>query len=143
MAIIDEYHAHRDDGVKENLESSSVQRRQPITYHITTAGTNIASVCKNYEDSVIEVLEGRKIDHHLWIMIHDLDEDDDWEDKKNWGKANPLLGQGLDIDNLEKEFTKAKNQPSKIPNFKTKHCPRFSPLMTTYSLSSKFQSFLN
>ena len=121
VAIIDEYHAHATDGVKENLESSSVQRRQPITYHITTAGTNIASVCKNYEDSVIEVLEGRKIDHHLWIMIHDLDEDDDWEDKKNWGKANPLLGQGLDIDNLEKEFTKAKNQPSKIPNFKTKH----------------------
>lgn len=121
VAIIDEYHAHKDDGVKENLESSSVQRRQPITYHITTAGTNIASVCKNYEDSVIETLKGRKIDHHLWIMIHDLDEDDDWEDKKNWFKANPLLGTGLDIDNIEKEFTKAKNQPSKIPNFKTKH----------------------
>lgn len=121
LAIIDEYHAHKDDGVKENLESSSVQRRQPITYHITTAGTNIASVCKNYEDSVIEVLEGRKIDHHLWIMIHDLDEDDDWEDEKNWQKANPLLGNGLDIDNLQKEFIKAKNQPSKIPNFKTKH----------------------
>lgn len=121
IAIIDEYHAHKDDGVKENLESSSVQRRQPITYHITTAGTNIASVCKNYEDSVIEVLKGRKIDHHLWIMIHDLDEDDDWEDEKNWQKANPLLGNGLDIDNLQKEFIKAKNQPSKIPNFKTKH----------------------
>ena len=121
IAIIDEYHAHKDDGVKENLESSSVQRRQPITYHITTAGTNIASVCKNYEDSVIEVLKGRKIDHHLWMMIHDLDEDDDWEDEKNWIKANPLLGNGLDIDNLQKEFIKAKNQPSKIPNFKTKH----------------------
>lgn len=121
IAIIDEYHAHKDDGVKENLESSSVQRRQPITYHITTAGTNIASVCKNYEDSVIEVLEGRNIDHHLWIMIHDLDEGDDWEDSKNWEKANPLLHNGLDIDNLEKEFIKAKNQPSKIPNFKTKH----------------------
>lgn len=121
VAIIDEYHAHKDDGVKENLESSSVQRRQPITYHITTAGTNIASVCKNYEDSVIEVLEGRNVDHHLWIMIHDLDEGDDWEDSKNWQKANPLLHDGLDIDNLEKEFIKAKNQPSKIPNFKTKH----------------------
>jgi phage terminase large subunit-like protein len=121
VAIIDEYHAHRDDGVKENLESSSVQRRQPITYHITTAGTNIASVCKNYEDSVLEVLEGRKIDHHLWIMIHDIDEDDDWQEERNWIKANPLLGQGLDIDNLQKEFIKAVNQPSKIPNFKTKH----------------------
>lgn len=121
VAIIDEYHAHKDDGVKENLESSSVQRRQPITYHITTAGTNIASVCKNYEDSVIEVLNNRKIDHHLWIMIHDIDEDDDWENEKIWKKANPLLGNGLEIDNLRKEFIKAKNQPSKIPNFKTKH----------------------
>lgn len=121
LAIIDEYHAHPNDGVKENLESSSVQRRQPITWHITTAGTNIGSVCKNYEDSVIEVLEGRKKDDRLWIMIHDIDEGDDWEDETIWFKANPLLGQGLDIDNIRVEYVKAKNQPSKIPNFKTKH----------------------
>jgi phage terminase large subunit-like protein len=121
LSIIDEYHAHASDAVKENLESSSVQRRQPLTWHITTAGTNIASVCKNYEDSVIEVLEGRKKDDRLWIMIHDLDEGDDWEDQSVWYKANPLLGDGLDIEALIVEYTKAKNQPSKIPNFKTKH----------------------
>lgn len=121
LSIIDEYHAHATDGVKENLESSSVQRRQPITWHITTAGTNIASVCKAYEDTCIEVLDGIKEDDHLWIMIHDLDEGDDWEDESNWYKANPLLGQGLDIASLRKEFTKAVNQPSKAPNFKTKH----------------------
>lgn len=122
LSIIDEYHAHKDDSVKENLESSSVQRRQPLTWHITTAGVNMASVCKNYEDSVIEVLEGRKKDDTLWIMIHDLDENDDWEDQTNWYKANPLMASGaLDIDNLVKEYTKAKNQPSKAPNFKTKH----------------------
>lgn len=121
VAIIDEYHAHRDDSVKENLESSSVNRKQPITYHITTAGVNLSSVCKLYEDSVIEVLEGRKKDDHLWIMIHDIDPGDDWEDESVWIKANPLLHQGLTIDNIRKEFIKAKNQPSKIPNFKTKH----------------------
>lgn len=121
LSIIDEYHAHATDGVKENLESSSVQRRQPITWHITTAGTNIASVCKSYEDTCKEVLDGIKHDDHLWIMIHDLDDGDDWEDESNWCKANPLLGQGLDIDSLRKEYTKAKNQPSKAPNFKTKH----------------------
>jgi phage terminase large subunit-like protein len=121
LAIIDEYHAHPTDAVKENLESSSVQRLQPLTWHITTAGTNIASVCKNYEDSVIEVLEGRKKDDRLWIMIHDIDEGDDWQDETIWFKANPLLNQGLDIENIRVEFTKAINQPSKIPNFKTKH----------------------
>lgn len=121
LSIIDEYHAHATDGVKENLESSAVQRLQPLTWHITTAGTNIASVCKNYEDSVIEVLEGRKKDDRLWIMIHDLDEEDDWNDQTVWIKANPLLGQGLDIQNIVDEYTKCVNQPSKIPNFKTKH----------------------
>jgi len=121
LAIIDEYHAHKDDGVKENLESSSVQRSQPLTWHITTAGTNTSSVCKYYEDSVIEVLEGRNVDNHLWIMIHDIDPGDDWQDEKNWYKANPLLGKGLDIENIRIEFIKAMNQPSKIPNFKTKH----------------------
>lgn len=121
LSIIDEYHAHATDGVKENLESSAVQRLQPLTWHITTAGTNIASVCKNYEDSVIEVLEGRKKDDRLWIMIHDLDEDDDWNDETVWIKANPLLNQGLSIDNIRDEYLKCVNQPSKIPNFKTKH----------------------
>lgn len=122
LSIIDEYHAHKDDSVKENLESSSVQRRQPILWHITTAGVNVSSVCKFYEDSVIEILEGRAKDDSLFIMIHDLDANDDWENEKNWYKANPLMnGDGFDIEGIRKEYIKAKNQPSKIPNFKTKH----------------------
>lgn len=126
LGIIDEYHAHKDDSVKENLESSTVQRTQALIYHITTAGANVQSACKNYEDSVIEVLEGRKLDNSLWIMIHDIDQEDlkteeAWENKELWAKANPLLGNGLDIDAIEKEFVKALNQPSKIRNFKTKN----------------------
>ncbi|MCG9792498.1 terminase large subunit [Flavobacterium algicola] len=126
VGIIDEYHAHKDDTVKENLESSTVQRTQALIYHITTAGANVQSACKRYEESVIEVLEGRNIDDSLWIMIHDIDQEDlsteeSWENKELWQKANPLLGQGLAIDAIEKEFVKALNQPSKIRNFKTKN----------------------
>lgn len=121
ISIIDEYHAHKDDSVKENLESSAVQRSQPLTWHITTAGVLIHGVCKNYEDVCKEILDGSKQDDSLWIMIHDLDEGDDWEDEANWAKANPLLGQGLSISALRTEYVKAKNQPSKIPNFQTKH----------------------
>lgn len=126
VGIIDEYHAHKDDSVKENLESSTVQRAQPLIYQITTAGANVQSACKNYEDSVIEVLEGRNVDHSLWIMIHDIDQEDletpeSWENKGLWCKANPLLGNGLALEGIEKEFVKALNQPSKIRNFKTKN----------------------
>ena len=100
LSIIDEYHAHKDDTIKENLESSSVNRTQPILWHITTAGVYVHGVCKQYEDVCKEVLDGAKEDDHLWVMIHDLDEGDDWEDEANWVKANPLLGQGLSIEGI-------------------------------------------
>ena len=121
LTIIDEYHAHKDDSVKENLESSSAARLQPITYTITTAGTNLHGVCKNYEESCINILEGVSEDDTFFIMIHDLDKQDNWELEKNWVKANPNLGETVSLDFLKKEYNKAKNQPSKIPNFKTKH----------------------
>ena len=121
LTIIDEYHAHKDDSVKENLESSSAARLQPITYTITTAGTNLHGVCKNFEDSCINILEGVAEDDTFLIMIHDLDKDDDWELEENWLKVNPNLGITVSLDFLRKEYHKAKNQPSKIPNFKTKH----------------------
>jgi len=133
LAIIDEYHAHKDDGVKENLESSSVNRTQPITYHITTAGSMIGSVCFEYEQDVcLEVLKGAKKDNALWIMMHDIDADDDWHDESCWHKANPLLGQGLSIDGIRTEYVKAKNQPSKVPNFKTKHLNKWVSSMDSF-----------
>jgi phage terminase large subunit-like protein len=69
----------------------------------------VQSACKRYEESVIEVLEGRNIDNSLWIMIHDIDQEDlateqSWENKELWQKANPLLGQGLAIDAIEKNL---------------------------------------
>jgi phage terminase large subunit-like protein len=119
--IIDEYHAHKDDSVKENLESSSAARKQPLTKTITTAGFNIHGVCKKFEESCERILEGVDEDDSFFIMIHDLDEGDDWEDPRNWVKANPNLGVTVSLDFLLGEYKKAKNQPSKIPNFKTKH----------------------
>ncbi|XRE42232.1 Phage terminase, large subunit [Tenacibaculum discolor] len=119
--VIDEYHAHRDDTVKENLESSSAARKQPLTKTITTAGFNVHGVCKKFEESCERILEGIDEDDTFFIMIHDLDDGDDWEDPKCWVKANPNLGVTVSMDFLIGEYKKAKNQPSKIPNFKTKH----------------------
>lgn len=119
--IIDEYHAHRDDTVKENLESSSAARKQPLTKTITTAGFNVHGVCKKFEESCERILEGIDEDDTFFIMIHDLDDGDDWEDPNCWVKANPNLGVTVSMDFLIGEYNKAKNQPSKIPNFKTKH----------------------
>ena len=122
VSIIDEYHAHKDDSVKEVLESAMGARTNPLTYIITTAGFDVHGVCKNYEDVVKDVLDGTKKDDSLFAMVHDLDDGDDWENPENWRKANPNMDHNPTIlAHMEKEFVKAKNQPSKIPNFKTKH----------------------
>jgi len=122
LSLIDEYHAHKDDGVREVLESAMGARLNPLTYLITTAGTNVYSVCKAAEDTYVEILEGEKTDHHTFIMIHDLDDGDDWEDENNWKKANPNMDYNPPmLAHLRKEFIKAKNQLSKKPNFQTKH----------------------
>ncbi len=121
FAIIDEYHAHSSDGVREILESAMGARKQPLIYLITTAGFNIASVCKNYEDVCKEILDGIKEDDSTFIMIHEPDNGDDWEDRNTWIKANPNLGESVSMEYLIAEHQKAVNQPSKAPNFKTKH----------------------
>lgn len=121
LAIIDEYHSHSTDGVKEVLQSGMGNRLQPLLYIITTAGFNIASPCKAYEDVCKEILDGIKEDDSTFIMIHDLDDDDDWQDENNWIKSNPNLGISVSLDFLRTEFESAKNQPSLIPNFKTKY----------------------
>jgi len=121
LAIIDEYHAHKDDSVREVLESAMGSRENPLIYIITTAGFNPSGVCKQAEDVYKEILNGDKVDENILIMIHDLDDDDDWKDQKNWVKSNPNLGVSVRLTFLKSEFQKAINQPSKIPNFKTKH----------------------
>jgi len=119
--LVDEYHAHASDELKEVLESSMLKREQPLTYHITTAGFNVFGVCKMYEDMCLSVLEGVNKDDNLFIMIHDLDEGDDWQLQENWEKSNPLWNYGLNLNELKDSYKDTINQPSKIPNFQTKH----------------------
>ena len=135
VGIIDEYHAHKTDGVFEVIESAMGAREQPLFYIITTAGFITSGVCKNFEDMCKEVLdpENEKIDHALLVMIHDLDDGDDWEDENVWIKANPNIPYNPPLlPYLRKQYTAAKNQVSKVPGFKTKHLNLWVDALTVW-----------
>ena len=140
LSIIDEYHAHKDDSVKEVLESAMGARLQPLTYIITTAGFNSSGVCKAYEDVCKNILKGDLHDDSTLIMIHDLDEGDDWQDQSAWVKANPNLNVSIGIDYLRDEYTKAINQPSKLVNFKTKHLNQWTDAAETWIPSNIWEA---
>lgn len=121
-AIIDEYHAHKTDGMLKVLKSGMGAREQPLLWIITTAGFNSNGPCAIYEKNVKDVLAGRKEQDNLFGIIFTIDKKDDWEDPKVWEKANPSYHA---IDTLRKflqeEYNDAKNQPSLVVNFKTKN----------------------
>jgi phage terminase large subunit-like protein len=132
LGIVDEYHAHPDDRIKENMQSATVLFDQPLMYHITTRGFNLQSPCRRYEDEMIlPVLDGIVEVDHIFAMIHEMDaadlaedpkaEKQHWEFEENWVKANPLLGQGLDIAELRKFYNETTVQLSKRREFKTKN----------------------
>lgn len=132
-AIIDEYHEAKDDSILRNLSSGMVNRSQPLLFIITTAGFNIQGPCYQYRKVVSDILLGNKQDDTTFGIIFTLDEDDDWEDEKNWIKANPSIGITPTWDGLRTEYTKAINegQTAEI-NFKTKNLNVWTTVSDTW-----------
>lgn len=121
IALIDEYHAHRDDGIFNIMKSGMGARKQPLHLTITTAGFNRTSPCYQYEKTCKEILQGIKQDDSQFALIYELDEGDDYLDEKNWIKANPSLGATPSVEFLRQEVIQAKNNPSQLVNLLTKN----------------------
>jgi phage terminase large subunit-like protein len=134
-AIIDEYHVHKTDKVKDSLQTGMSARVQPLMFVITTAGYNKQGPCYLHRGICIQVLEGYKTLDHVLIMIFGIDEGDDWKDEKNWIKANPTLGVTVQMLHLREEFEMALLSGSKEVDFKTKRLNRWVDAETTWLAS--------
>lgn len=122
MGIMDEYHAHKDDGVRNVIQSGMASRRQPMMNIITTAGFNKNSPCFDLRNNLIDVLEGKVENDAFFGIIFTLDKDDDWQDPKNYIKANPNLGVSVQEKFLLDELHNAKTEGGTTEvNFKTKN----------------------
>ena len=123
VSIIDEYHAHPTDEVRDNLTSSMVARDNPLEIIITTAGKYGLGKCKEHEDYCKEILADNPDfqNETVFALIFDLDKTDDWKDENNWQKSNPGLGTILKIERLREDFIRAVQTSSYEKTFKTKN----------------------
>lgn len=122
IAITDEYHAHPTSGVLKVMETGMGSRKQPLSFIITTAGFNTAGPCFRMRQVATEVLEGKKVAETFFTIIYTLDDEDDWNDKKVWIKANPNIGTSPDWDYMNSEYTNAVNEGGRaVVEFKTKN----------------------
>lgn len=122
VGIIDEYHSHKTSEVLEVIETGMGSRPQPLLLVTTTAGFNRNSPCYHLRKVAADVLRGIKQDEAFFPLIFSLDEEDDWQDKTVWGKANPNLGQTPYWSYMEDQYNKAINEgATKQVQFQTKN----------------------
>ena len=126
-AIIDELHAHKTRKLFDVLNDATGARDQPLIVMITTAGTDRAGVCYEQRTYTVKLLQGLEgFQDESWFgLIYTLDGvgekgGDDWQDPRNWRKANPNLGVSVHFDDLERAARKAAALPSSQANFFTK-----------------------
>ncbi len=112
MFLLDEYHAAKNSGLKDVLQSGQGMRDDPMSIIITTAGFDKLGPCYQFREMCTEVLKGLKEDDTLFALIYALDEGDDWKNEKVWGKSNPNLGVTVKPKYLREQVQKAINSPS-------------------------------
>lgn len=121
FALIDEYHAAKDNSVYAVLRSSMTSRPNPLILVITTVGFNLTGPMKKMYDVDVDLLHGLKEDDNRFCAIYQMDEGDNWEDEKNWIKHSPNLGVSVSYDNLRKAKTEALNNPATLNETLTKN----------------------
>ena len=136
-ALIDELHAHPSRELYDVIDSATGAREQPLMLMITTAGFGgLETICRVEDEYVKGILEQTIEDDKYFGVIYQLDEaeklgddddseeatkSDDWQDESTWIKANPNLDVSVNIEKLREGATKAKQDPSALDNFLTKH----------------------
>ncbi len=117
--VFDELHSQSNRKLYDVLtKGSGDARMQPLFFLITTAGTDIHSICYEVHQKAQDIIDGRKIDPTFYPVIYGADENDDWTDPKVWEKANPSLGITVGIDKVRAACESAKQNPSEENSFR-------------------------
>ena len=117
--VLDEVHAQPNRQLYDVLtKGSGDAREQPLYFLITTAGTDKESICYELHTKALDIMAGRKIDHTFYPVVYGLTDEDDWHDEANWYKANPSLGQTIQIDRVRDMYNEALDNPAEENVFK-------------------------
>ncbi len=145
FVLVDEYHAHPTDALRQVLKDSTVARSQPLEFIITTAGFEKNGPCYRERERVITTLERAvnrshddPIDETTFGIIYTLDEGDDWTNEAVWGKANPNLGVSVRRERLQEQIARALSSPHIQNDVKTKHFNIWTQAETRWILDEKW-----
>lgn len=92
LVITEEWHAHVTSDIRNVAVSSMGKKRQCLELIITTAGTDAENKpCYQDDLQYKAVLEGTASQEDVFIMIREIDDDDNPHDESCWCKANAFF----------------------------------------------------
>lgn len=120
FVCVDEFHAHKDRGLIDVMETATGARRQPVTFQITTAGDDLETPCGHQHLYATQILDRQLEDETFFAFLAHADPGDDWTAEATWRKANPNYGISVHEADLRALVTKAQHMPSAAAAFRQK-----------------------
>lgn len=131
--LVDELHEAQDRYTIDMLQDGFKGRAQPLLVAITNSGFDRTTICWEWHEHGVAVLEGLRVDEELFVYIMALDvEDDPLEDRdmvelevtvdgrqviervpRCWLKTNPGLGRTITVDYLRAAVRDARQIPGR------------------------------
>lgn len=133
LIITEEWHAHTTSDVHDVAVSGMGKKQQCLEFIITTAGKDAENKpCYKDDLQYKQVLEGIIEQEDVFVMIREIDDDDDPHDKSCWGKANPFFRNNSQyaktlLEEVESQYRDAygANNENKIREFLIKRMNRW------------------
>lgn len=113
LVIVEEYHAHKSDDMKDVGSTGQGVRDQPAVIIDTTAGEDVETPC--YEELLMarDIRDGVLVMPNYLPVIFEADENDPWDSLETAQKANPMYGISLPPEFFLDEIAMAKAKPLK------------------------------
>ncbi|PGR74840.1 terminase large subunit [Bacillus cereus] len=124
LGIVDEYHAHDTSEIYDVIDSGMGARENTLMFIITTAGFNINGPCYKEYKYCSRILDPDDLgveNDEYFVIICELDKDDNIKDETNWIKANPIVATyEAGMKKLRSDLKVALDNPEKMRSFLTK-----------------------
>jgi phage terminase large subunit-like protein len=120
LIIVDEFHAQKNRGLIDVMETATGSRNQPVNWQITTAGNDPFTPCGDQHDYACKILDRVLVDETFFAFIAHMDPDDDPYSPRTWRKANPNYGVSVKPADLRALATKAQHMTQAANAFKQK-----------------------
>jgi len=118
--IVDEVHVMTDREYWGALQKGGIARRQPMTWVITTAGSDMETVGYDEYQFACQVRDGEVMAWHYLPVIYEIPKarEDDWRNPELWKMANPAYGEILSYSGFEEQVREAEQKPIEVEKFK-------------------------